>query len=189
MKKLFLLMVSITLVLGTTHAQDVISSSSKSAGWNDVGNEIKMNFMNLIVLGSVEIGYEKFLSENHSLDLQIHINDRFGYNSQNSDKEYNTNAVQASMNFYFGERESGRFYIYPLAKIRFGDFEEVKDGDIVSTNMNSFMFGAGAGYKWELSDNFAFGPYASIVRGFSDEVANRFSRIEVNGGFSLGYRF
>ena len=189
MKNLFLIMAFIFLALGTSHAQDVISSSSKGSGWNDAGNEVKMNFMNLIVLGSLEIGYENFLSENHSLDFQIHINDRFGFNSQKNGKEYKTNSVQASMNFYLGDNERGRFYIYPLAKIRFGDFEESVDTDVVSTNMNAFMFGAGAGYKWELSENFAFGPYASIVRGFSDEVADRFSRIEINGGFSLGYRF
>ena len=68
-----------------------------------------------------------------------------------------------------GEEEK----IYATGK---GDFEEVIDGDLVTTNMNSFIFGAGAGYKWEYS-NFAFGPYASVARGFSSEVTDRFSAI------------
>lgn len=170
-------------------AQDVISSSSKSSKWSDQGNEIKVNFLNLILLGSVEVGYERFLGDDTSIDFQLHLNDRFGFNSQNDGKEYKTNSAQVSMNFYFGTNENGRFFLYPLAKLRFGDFEESVDGDLVTTNMNAFIFGAGGGYKWEFSDNFAFGPYVSIARGFSDEVADRFSRIEVNGGFSLGYRF
>jgi outer membrane receptor for Fe3+-dicitrate len=187
MKKTIL---SLTLILAfaiSGYSQDVISSSSRNTG--DFSNEVKVNFLNLIVLASVELGYEKYLGEDHSLDLQLHINDRFGYNSQSGDKNYKTNSVQAALNFYFGDNENGRFYIYPLAKLRFGDFEEVENGDLVTTNMNAFILGAGVGYKWEFSQNFAFGPYASIARGFSSEVSDRFSAVEVNGGFSLGYRF
>ncbi len=186
MKKIIL---SLTLVLALSNfgfAQDVISSSSKNS--SEFSNEVKVNFLNLILLASIEVGYEKFISENHSLDLQVHINDRFGFNSQAKDKNYKTNSVQASMNFYFGNNEDARFYVYPLAKLRFGEFEESIDGDLVTTNMNAFILGAGAGYKWEFS-NFAFGPYASVARGFSSEVSDRFAAVEVNGGFSLGLRF
>ncbi|MDF2159036.1 DUF3575 domain-containing protein [Algoriphagus sp. CAU 1675] len=168
-------------------AQELISSSSGVRG--EFSNEVKMNFLNMIVLGSIEVGYEKYLSEDHSLDFQAHINDRFGYNLEGKGKNYKTNSLQASMNFYFGDNPNGRFYIYPLAKVRFGDFEETKNGGIQTTNMNTFLLGVGLGYKWEFSSHFAFGPYASVSRGFNDEVAERFSRIEPNGGFSLGYRF
>ncbi|MFC3880240.1 DUF3575 domain-containing protein [Algoriphagus namhaensis] len=188
MKKIFSVVILIVAMSFGANAQDVISSSG-SGGPGAGSNEVKINFLNLILLGSVEVGYEKFLSENHSLDLQVHLNDRFGFNSQKDGKTYKTNSVQASMNFYFGDNTNGRFYLYPLAKLRFGDFEETIDGDVVTTNMNAFIFGAGVGYKWEVSENFAFGPYASVVRGFSQEVSDRFATIEVNGGFSLGYRF
>lgn len=188
MKKLLTTLCLIFTLSFMTNAQDVISSSG-TGGFGGQTNEIKVNFLNLIIFGSVEVGYEKFLSDDHSLDLQVHINDRFGFNSQGGDKNYKTNSVQASMNFYFGDNSNGRFFVYPLAKLRFGDFEETDGGEVVTTNMNAFMFGAGGGYKWEFSENFAFGPYVSVVRGFSDEVADRFSRVELNGGFSLGYRF
>lgn len=172
------------------YSQTVVSSSSSNSVFgNTLQNEVKLNFANLIALGAIEIGYEKFLSDDHSLDLQLHINDRFGYNSQGNGKNYKTNAAQASLNFYFGNNPNGRFFLYPFAKLRFGEFEEPKDGGIVTTNMNAFMLGVGSGFKWELSENFAFGPHISIARGFSDEVADRFTRIELNGGFSLGYRF
>jgi hypothetical protein len=168
-------------------SQNVISSSGNNT--QDFSNEIKLNFLNLIVLGSIEVGYEKFLGHDHSLDLQVHINDRFGYNSQGNGKNYKTNSIQAAMNFYFGNNSNGRFFLYPMAKLRFGDFEEMIDGDNVITNMNAFILGAGGGYKWEFSNNFAFGPYVSVARGFNSEVSDRFSSVELNGGFSLGYRF
>ena len=181
---------TLTLLLGMismSQAQQVLSSSSDFS--RDFSNEIKVNFLNLILLGSVEVGYERYLSEDHSLDFQVHLNDRFGYNSEANGKEFKTNSIQTAMNFYFGNNTSGRFYLFPFAKIRFGDFEETNSGSVTTTDMTAFIFGAGLGYKWEVSQNFAFGPYASIARGFSDEVANKFNRIEPNAGFSLGYRF
>jgi len=186
MKKIIASISLLLMISSAAFSQDVISSSGNSRG--NFSNEVKVNFLNLIVLASIEVGYEKFLSDDHSLDFQLHLNDRFGFNSQGGGKNYKTNSVQASMNFYLGDDAEARFYIYPLAKLRFGDFEEVLDGDVVITNMNAFILGAGVGYKWEFS-NFAFGPYASIARGFSSEVSDRFAAVEVNGGFSLGYRF
>ncbi len=187
MKKIILALFFLSIFSVSSYSQNVISSSSESA--QGFGNEVKVNFLNLIVLGSIEVGYERFLSNDHSLDFQLHINDRFGYNSQNDGKNYKTNSIQASMNFYFGNEINGRFILFPLAKLRFGDFEEVVDGSVVTTNMNAFMLGVGGGYKWEFSNSFAFGPYISVARGFSDEVADRFTRVELNGGFSIGYRF
>lgn len=187
MKKTFFTLALLVGILSFSQAQQVLSSSSQLS--RDFSNEIKVNFLNLIVLGSVEVGYERYLSEAHSLDFQVHINDRFGYNSEGKGKEYKTNSIQTGMNFYFGNRNSGRFFLFPFAKIRFGDFEENNNGAITTTDMTSFIFGAGLGYKWEVTNNFAFGPYASIARGFSNEVANKFTRIEPNAGFSLGYRF
>ncbi len=187
MKKILITFLMMGL-MGSSFGQNVISSSGGNSD-REFSSEIKLNFLNLIALGSLEVGFEKYLSDDHSLDLQVHLNDRFGFNSQKNGKNYKTNAVQASMNFYFGENPNGRFYIFPLAKLRFGEFEEEVDGGIATTNMNAFMLGVGAGFKWEFSPKFAFGPHVSIARGFSDEVANRFTRIELNGGFSLGYRF
>lgn len=187
MKKTLFTISFLVGMISLSQAQQVLSSSSDFT--RDFSNEIKVNFLNLILLGSVEVGYERYLSDDHSLDFQVHINDRFGYNSEGNGKEYKTNSIQTGMNFYFGNRTSGRFYLYPFAKIRFGDFEETNNGAVTTTDMTAFLIGAGLGYKWEVSENFAFGPYASVARGFSNEVADKFTRIEPNAGFSLGYRF
>ncbi|WP_373400094.1 DUF3575 domain-containing protein [Algoriphagus halophilus] len=177
-------------VIGSLAAQEVVSSSSGSNYYGDFNNEIKVNFLTLIMFGSFEVAYERYLSEDHSLEFKGFINDRFGFNNEKKGKKYKTNSVQAAMNFYLNSNGSGRFYLFPLAKIRFGDFEEPSEsGGIDTTDMTAFILGAGAGYKWEVSEHFAFGPYASIGRNFSDDVVDRFTGIEFNAGFNLGYRF
>lgn len=171
-------------------AQQVISSSGTANPYlGNFENEVKFNFLNLILLGSFEVGYERFLSESHSLDIQLHINDRFGYNAEGDGKNFKTNSIQAAMNFYFGNNPNGRFHVYPLLKFRFGEYEESSPGAVMTTDMTAFILGAGAGYKWEVSEHFAFGPYVSVARNFSETVSNKFTGIELNGGFSLGYRF
>ncbi len=171
-------------------SQQVISSSgSSNPNVGAYNNEVKLNFLNLILMGSFEVGYERFLSESHSVDFQLHINDRFGYNSQNDGKTYKTNAIQSGMNFYFGNKPSGRFLVYPFLKFRFGDFEEPGSGGTVTTDMTAFILGAGFGYKWEVSEHFAFGPYVSVARNFSEAVTDKFTAVEPNAGFGLGYRF
>jgi hypothetical protein len=191
MKNLFLVFFTMFSICIGSNAQQVITSST-GAGNPRLGmfdNEVKLNFANLLALGSFEAGYERFLSDGHSIDFQVHINDRFGYNAEGNGRKFKTNALQAGMNFYFGNGLNGRFHIYPFVKFRFGDFEEVVNRAIITTDMTAFIIGAGAGYKWEVSDHFAFGPYVSFGRGFSESVSDRFTALELNGGFSLGYRF
>ena len=190
MKRLILSAFFITAFSVSVFSQQVISSSGTSnPNVGTFDNEIKLNFLNLILMGSFEVGYERFLSESHSLDFQLHINDRFGYNSQNDGKNYKTNSIQSGMNFYFGNKPSGRFHVYPFLKFRFGDFEEPAAGGVSTTDMTAFIIGAGFGYKWEVSEHFAFGPYASIARNFSEAVTDKFTAVEPNAGFSPGYRF
>lgn len=95
----------------------------------------------------------------------------------------------ASYNFYFEGDEAGKMYIFPFVKYRFGDLTETLDGVLSTTDMNSFLIGLGGGYKWVFNDKFTFGPYASIARGFSEEVNERFAAVEFKAGFSVGFRF
>jgi hypothetical protein len=191
MKKSIFTLALILAMAGTSFAQEVISSSSATSPLSGgFSNEVHVNFVTLIWFGSLEVGYERYLSDDHSLEFKGIINDRFGFNNENNGKKYKTNSLQASMNFYFGNGDNGRFFLFPLAKIRFGDFEEpATGGGIDTTDMTAFILGVGTGYKWELSKNFSFGPFASMSRNFSEDVSERFSSVEFNGGFNLGYRF
>lgn len=170
------------LLLGFTHA----SGQRK--------NEVKLNFLNTILIQSVEVGYEHFIEDGFSVGGELLINDRYSYWPETDDEKFNTSSVALSANFYFGQNSSG-YYISPMLKYRFGDFEEKKTDAvtqleyIAKTDLDSFILGAGMGYKWIWNDHFAFAPYANISRNFSESVNDRFWAVEVNAGLSLGYRF
>ena len=151
--------------------------------------EVKLNFLNTILMGSIELGYEQFLSHDQSLGFEFHFNDRFGYNSQKGSRNFDASSIMAYYNFYFDDSDTGRIFVYPFFKYRFGEFTETVDGTLVRTDLNSGFLGLGAGYKWVFKDKFTMGPYANIARGFSTEVKNRFSAVEFKAGFSVGYRF
>lgn len=154
-------------------------------------NEIKVNILNTIILGSVEFGYERYIANDQSVAIDIFINDRFSYSEEKPrrGKEFNTNSVMLSYNFYLAEDRGSGIYFSPFFKYRFGDHEEVIEGIKVETDMNSAILGLGAGYKWAWRDKFTIAPYANIGRNFNEDVNERFSAVEVNAGISVGYRF
>ncbi|MCM4154900.1 DUF3575 domain-containing protein [Gramella sp. AN32] len=161
-------------------------------------NEVKLNIANTIAIASVEVGYERFVDFNQSLEFVALFNDRINYHSQKGSRNFNTNTYKLGYNYYFGEEYSGSgLYMNPFLKLRTGEFTETvraSDGDAEFdqekvTDMGSFLIGVGAGYKWNFNDTFVLGPFINVGRNFSDEVKDRFSAIEFNAGFNIGYRF
>lgn len=150
--------------------------------------EVRLNFFNTIMIGTAELGYEMFFDQDQSLGIEIHLNDRFGYASSKGDRDFNATSFLVSYNFYFAGDDNGKLYISPLLKYRIGEFRESVDGATAVTNLNSLFIGIIGGYKWNFN-NFAFGPFAGVARGFADESANRFSRVEFKAGLNVGYRF
>lgn len=156
---------------------------------NSTQNEVRLNIVNTIAIASIEVGYEYFLSDNQSLEAEVHVNDRFSYHSEKGDREFSTNSFKLGYNYYFDTTESGSgIYANPFAKYRFGDFKQGENQEFV-TDMNSFIFGLGVGYKFNSNDRFIIAPFVSVARNFSKEVTDRFSAIEVNAGVNIGVRF
>ncbi|MCP9199182.1 DUF3575 domain-containing protein [Gramella sp. GC03-9] len=157
-------------------------------------NEIKLNIANTIAIASVEFGYERFLDEHQSLEGVILINDRMSYRSEKDSREFKTNSFKLGYNYYFGNDYAGSgLYVNPFLKYRSGEFIEedpIEDGSSLRiTDMDSFIIGLGSGYKWNFNNTFVLGPFVNIGRNFSEEVKDRFSAIEFNAGFHVGYRF
>lgn len=154
-------------------------------------NEVKLNILNTIILGSVEAGYERFIANDQSIGIEMMINDRFSYIAERKGrgKKFNTNSVALSYNFYLSNDRGSGYYFSPFFKYRFGDHEEIKNDIKVKTDMNSAILGLGIGYKWIWRDTFTVAPYANVARNFSDEVNDRFSAVEFNAGIGIGYRF
>jgi len=156
----------------------------------DKQNEVKLNIANTIAIASVEFGYERFLDYHQSIEGVILINDRINYHSESGSRDFQTNSFKLGYNYYFGEDyPASGLYVNPFLKYRTGEFEQ-NSSDVDSvTDMNSFIIGIGSGYKWNFNDTFVLGPFINVGRNFSDEVKDRFSAIEFNAGFNVGYRF
>ncbi|MDO4729032.1 MAG: DUF3575 domain-containing protein [Bacteroidota bacterium] len=165
------------LVLGGLHSTNAQYKS-----------EVKVNIANVIAIASVELGYEYFLDDNQSVGAEFHINDRFSYLLEYSDRKFKTNSFLVNYNYYFSPEEKGSFYAYPFLKYRFGKHEDTRAGR-EDTPMDSFIIGLGIGYKWAWNDKFAIAPFVSIARNFSEKVNERFWAVEPNAGISVGYRF
>lgn len=152
-------------------------------------NEVRINIANTIIIASVEVGYEYFLGDTHSLEAELHINDRFSYHSAKGNRNFSTNSVKVGYNFYFDSSEMGSgIYANPFAKVRFGEFTQGAEPQLV-TDMNSFIFGLGVGYKFNSSNRFIIAPFVSVARNFSKEVSDRFAAVEFNAGVNIGVRF
>lgn len=156
-------------------------------------NEVKINIFNTIALGSVELGYEYFLDSTQlqSIGVEFLFNDRFSYYPQGDGKEFKTNSYMLFYNYYFMEGgDPSSFYITPFFKYRAGTYNYLNDNSqMMELDMNSAIIGIGVGYKWIFNGQLALGPYANIGRGFTKDVADHFTPVEVNAGFGIGYRF
>lgn len=157
-------------------------------------NEIKFNIANTIAIASVEFGYERFFDEHQSLEAVLLFNDRINYHSEKGSREFKTQSYKLGYNYYFGRENAGSgLFVNPFVKLRNGEFNENDDRvdpeQPLITDMNTFMIGIGGGYKWNFNDTFVLGPFINVARNFSEEVKDRFSAIEFNAGFNIGYRF
>lgn len=180
------------LVFGINYAQE----ESK----NRV-NEVKVNFLNTIAIASVEVGYERFFGGDQSLELNVFINDRFSYYTENTKdgKEFKTNSLGLAYNFYFSDKKNGTgYYLSPFFKYRFGDYtrkEELRDSfnnpyiGSVTTDISSPILGLGLGYKWVWNQKLAVGTLFSLGRNFSKPVNELFTAVETNCAITIGYRF
>lgn len=150
-------------------------------------HEIKWNIGNTIGFASVEVGYEYIFDDNQSVGAEFLINDVYNMSIGRQVKDFSTNSFQLSYNYYISGRNNS-LVISPLLKFRTGTYQKTESDPEI--NMDSFILGLQAGYKWIFNDKFTLGPYASIGRNFSDEVNDEFNgAVEFHAGFGLGFRF
>ncbi len=151
-------------------------------------NEVKVNFLNTIVISSFEVGYERFFGNDQSVGLDLFINDRFSYAPETNGRKFNTSSVAINYNFYFsGKNNSSGYFLSPFVKYRFGEYVDTAKFKVV--DMNSTIIGLGMGYKWLWNEKLTVGVSANIGRNFNKDVQNEFWGVEPNSAITLGYRF
>lgn len=163
--------------------------SVKAFSQNYPKNEVKLNILNAIAIASVEVGYERFVDFNQSVEMELFLNDRFSYFPKSNSKKFNATSIKLGYNYYFDLDNLSGPYINPFIKQRFGSYKETNNDVVEQTNLNSFMLGIGLGYLWNYNDTFVVAPYVNIARNFQKEVNDKFWAVEPNAGVKIGYRF
>jgi hypothetical protein len=148
-------------------------------------NEIKGNAL-FLVLGAVEVTYERLLNEDSGLGVSL-----FFINEEDFDTSFSLTPYYRA---YFGEKPAAGFFVEGFGMINTGNY-----GSYSAYNSNTGTYyevggekftdlalGFGLGSKWIHRKGFVFEINAGIGRNlfsdYSPEVVGR-------GGITLGYRF
>ncbi|ATA73817.1 MULTISPECIES: hypothetical protein [Capnocytophaga] len=159
-------------------------------------NQINLNALNAIAIASVELGYERYVDFNQSIEVEMFFNDRFSYFPKGDNRKYSATSIKVGYNYYFDLDNLSGPYINPFIKQRFGSFKETvlnadKKEVVETTKLDSFIFGIGIGYIWNYNDTFVVAPYVNIGRNFGKKIVENkyFWAIEPNAGIKIGYKF
>lgn len=180
------------------NAQEVTQSSTSK-------NELSINLLDLVIAGTVDVGYERFLGGNQSLSVGVSLFDTFGYYDVGYIEENNAFSARVAYNLYFSKKkEYAGFYFYPMAKVRTGsvttdwDYYSYYDGETQELvevserekyDIDGFALGFGIGQKWVLKDKFSLNVFANISRTIGDFDDDYIDPVEFRAGVSFGYRF
>lgn len=147
-------------------------------------NEIKGNAL-FLVLGAVEVTYERILNEDSGLGASL-----FFVNEEVSDPSFSLTPYYRA---YFGKKPAAGFFVEGFSMFSTGKdsatyyFDNL--GNLINIEKNRYTdlaLGFGLGSKWVHKRGFVFEINAGIGRNLlstnSPEVVGR-------GGITLGYRF
>ena len=148
-------------------------------------NEIKGNAL-FLVLGAVEVTYERLPNENSGLGVSI-----FFISEEDFDTSFSLTPFYRA---YFGKKPAAGFFVEGFSMINTGKYGSYTDYDyntntsyyVEGEKYTDFALGFGLGSKWIHKKGFVFEINAGIGRNLlndkSPEVVGR-------GGITLGYRF
>lgn len=151
-------------------------------------NEIKGNAL-FLVLGAVEVTYERLLSEDSGLGVSVFFI---------SEDDFETNfSVTPYYRAYFGKKPAAGFFVEGFAMLNsyvdhgYTTSNYVNGTTLVTTYVpdevgTDFALGFGLGSKWVHRKGFVFEINAGIGRNL---LSNNSPEVVGRGGITLGYRF
>jgi len=175
MKNLFLALCLTTFAIGYSQEEKQVDLKK---------NEIKGNAL-FLVLGAVEVTYERLLNEDAGLGVSL-----FFVNEDDFDTSFSLTPYYRA---YFGKKPAAGFFVEGFSMINTGvnttTYNYDNNGNLNSTDKDrytDFALGFGLGSKWVHKRGFVFEINAGIGRNlFSDNSPEVVGR----GGITLGYRF
>ena len=181
------------LVLNSQESQDNQSADNRPK------NEITTNFLDLVVAGTLNFNYERFVNQNQSLVLSVNLFDTYGYYDVSYIEENGAFSFQLAYTIYFSNNENSGFYFYPMAKYRtgkitvddgYGFFDEEIALFEYTYDIEGFALGFGLGYKWLFKNKFVLNINVQIARNLSEfNDSDYLSDVEPRFGINFGYRF
>ncbi|WP_397364401.1 hypothetical protein [Olleya sp. R77988] len=197
-KTVIVLTLLLTSFFGLSQEDIEIEESNK--------NEISTNLLDLVVAGSFNVNYERYLDKNQSLFIGATFFDTFAYFDAGNIKNTNAVSLKAAYIIYFSKKKDhAGFFFYPQARIRTGEvtiedyyyYYDVSDtpSDYIYTNdttydVGSFSLGFGIGHKWVFNDKFTLGINAEIGRVLAGEINTDYlDYVEPRFGVNFGIRF
>jgi hypothetical protein len=149
-------------------------------------NEIKGNAL-FLVLGTVEVTYERLLNEDSGLGVSL-----FFANEEDSDTNF---ILTPYYRAYFGKKPSAGFFVEGFSMINSGKYGSYSvyntstgyyDEVFGQKRFTDFALGFGLGSKWIHRKGFIFEINAGIGRNL---LNNNSPEVVGRGGITLGYRF
>ena len=147
-------------------------------------NEIKGNAL-FLVLGAVEITYERILNEDSGLGVSL-----FFINEEDFDSSFSLTPYYRA---YFGKKLAAGFFVEGFSMINTGKYygNSVYDPNTgyytyEDKKFTDFALGFGLGSKWIHRKGFVFEINAGIGRNL---LSNNSPEVVGRGGITLGYRF
>lgn len=169
-----------------------------------VFGELKTNLFDLVVGKTINLGVEKYLEGNQSLQLDLNFFDTYSYIDASYMDKNNLHTLQLSYNIYFSEsKDHHGFVFYPFLKGRTGtqesyyeyySYNPVND-QYTSTrvvdkyDLSGFEVGFGLGHKWMFNQKISLFMGAQIGRDFSgSRITDNYSEIDFKAFVTLGFR-
>ncbi|MGB6269502.1 MAG: hypothetical protein WBF67_10895 [Olleya sp.] len=193
MKKTILLF-ALLLISFYGFSQDEMEPLSKK-------NELSSNLFDLVIAGSFNVNYERYLDKNQSLFIGATFFDTYAYYDSGNLKDSNAISIKAAYIVYFSKKKDhAGFFFYPQAKFRTGtvtvdnyyyyDFnDETTIEQDFSYDVDGFSLGFGLGHKWVFNDKFTLGINAEIARNLGNFDDNYLDNVEPRFGIVFGVRF
>ena len=172
MKKIIVLLCLTTSLLGYGQEKELIDFKR---------NELKGNAL-FLVLGAVEVSYERILNEDSGLGLSLFYGKREDVNSF----YYVTPYYRA----FFGKKPAAGFFVEGFAmvnsEVETSSFYDGQKYVTTDKRLTDFALGFGLGCKWVQKRGFVFEINAGAGRNLFN---NNVYEVVPRAGIALGYRF
>lgn len=167
-------------------------------------SELSLNVFDLVVAGTVHVGYERFLENNQSISIDGYLKDSYGYFDTAYQDKNTVYSIRGAYNIYFSNsKQHHGFHFYPFLKLRTGkqssdySYTYYDENGNISTmiskdeeDLSGITAGFGVGHKWLFNNKITLGINGELGRELSNSFnTDYYSTVEPRFVIKFGFRF